>query len=87
MRTVSDYAGRCFSLRWSLMKTPPEWVNWIAQDADGAWWGFSVEPLEAHAFWYENEVGRYVSLGREAPNKDWRNTLQRVNRGTPSNGR
>jgi len=76
-----------FLCGWFFMKTPPVWVNWIAQDADGAWWGFSVEPLEAHVFWYENEVGRYVSLGREAPNKDWRNTLQRVNRGASHGGR
>ena len=58
----------------------PAWVNWIAQDADGAWWGYSVEPLEADRHWYENEVGRYVSLGQGAPNPQWRGSLQRVAR-------
>lgn len=58
----------------------PDWVNWIAQDSDGAWWGYSVEPLEAHDHWYENEVGRYIALGREAANPEWRLTLRRVAR-------
>lgn len=60
------------------LKQIPEWVAWIAQDADGAWWGFSVEPNEAHAFWYENEVGRYVSLGKGEPNPDWRQSLRQL---------
>ncbi len=58
-------------------EAPPEWVRWIAQDADGAWWGYSVEPLMAHAHWYENEVGDCIALGRTAPNPDWRDSLQR----------
>ena len=59
---------------------PPDWVEWVAQDANGAWWGYSVEPLEAHAHWYENEVGRYVSLGQGEPNPRWRETLRRHTR-------
>ena len=35
----------------------PDWVKWLAQDEDGAWWGYSVEPLEFSHGWYENEVG------------------------------
>ena len=27
---------------WSQV---PDWVNFIAQDKSGAWWGFEVEPL------------------------------------------
>lgn len=56
----------------------PDWVNWLAQDEDGCWWGYSVEPLQHHKGWYENEVGQYLSLGQEAPNHDWRNSLQKV---------
>ena len=55
----------------------PSWVNWIAQDADGAWWGYSVEPLQYDQGWYENEVGKRLKLGHTEPNKDWRNSLQR----------
>lgn len=55
----------------------PEWVHWLAQDANGAWWGFEVEPLQGHDYWYENEVGRYLALGAGEPNPAWGNTLQR----------
>ncbi len=58
--------------------TLPPWVRWIAQDADGAWWGYSVEPLAAHDHWYENEVGRYIALGRGTPNPEWESTLRQV---------
>ena len=59
------------------MKTDqlPAWVNWIAQDADGTWWGYEVEPLQHFSGWYENEVGQYIKLGKEAPNKNWQETL------------
>ena len=36
----------------------PAWVRWLAQDSDGTWWGYSVEPLRNDNGWYENEVGR-----------------------------
>ena len=40
----------------------PHWVNWLAQDADGTWWGYQVEPLQNHSGWYENEVGQIIKL-------------------------
>ncbi len=55
----------------------PAWVRWIAQDMDGAWWGFEVEPNEGADSWYENEVGHYVRLGTGSPNPDWRQALHR----------
>lgn len=56
----------------------PEWVGWIAQDADGTWWGFEATPNEQHNGWYENEVGRYVRLQQEAPNDNWQSSLRRI---------
>jgi len=56
--------------------TIPGWVNWLAQDADGRWWGYSVEPQQHHQGWYENEVGDYVLLGTAPPNNDWRSSLR-----------
>ena len=53
----------------------PDWVNWIAQDADGAVWGYSVEPLRHDSGWYENEVGGYVRLGVTATADDWDKSL------------
>jgi len=54
----------------------PNWVNWLAQDEDGCWWGYSVEPLQHHKGWYENEVGQYALIGKEPVNSDWRNSLR-----------
>ncbi len=56
----------------------PEWVAWLAQDADGAWWGYEVEPLQYHRGWYENEIGRRVSLGQGVPDANWRESLRKM---------
>jgi hypothetical protein len=56
----------------------PPWVRWLAQDRDGAWWGFEHEPNEGDSSWYENEVGRYVRLERGPANPEWRKALYRV---------
>lgn len=57
----------------------PEWVKWKAQDADGAWWGYSVEPLEFNKGWYEKEVGHHIKLEHTQPNSDWKNSLTKIN--------
>jgi hypothetical protein len=59
----------------------PEWVAWIAQDADGALWGYEAEPNKQDRGWYENEVGRIVRLGQTAPPADWETTLRRIDLG------
>lgn len=56
----------------------PDWVVWLAQDGDGAWWGYSVEPLQCDKGWYENEIGRCVALGHGDPNPAWQATLRRI---------
>ena len=56
----------------------PEWVMWLAQDEDGAWWVYSVEPLEFSHGWYENEVGMRKKIKQSAPNPDWKNALIKV---------
>jgi hypothetical protein len=56
----------------------PAWVQWLAQDADGTWWGYEVEPLQRDHGWYENEVGRHVRLHQEAANAYWARTLRRI---------
>ena len=55
----------------------PGWVNWVAQDESGAWWGYSVEPLRNDRGWYENEVGEYLYLGATEP-INWTGSLSRV---------
>lgn len=56
----------------------PDWVCWIAQDEDGVWWGYQVEPNLSHLSWYENEVGNSVRLGKTDKNPEWVSTLKRV---------
>ena len=58
----------------------PDWAEWLAQDADGAWWAFEAEPNQHDRGWYENEVGRYQFIAKEAPNSDWPNALLRITR-------
>ena len=56
----------------------PDWVNWLAQDADGALWGYEAEPNQQHNGWYENEVGRIQRLGQATPPQNWEKTLTRL---------
>jgi len=57
----------------------PDWVCWVAQDADGAWWGYEVEPNQSYDGWYENEIGRSAHLGKSSSNTQWVITLIRIN--------
>ena len=59
-------------------KPYPDWACWIAQDADGSWWAFEVEPLQFHRGWYENEVGRYQKLGKQESAPNWKESLQKL---------
>ena len=56
----------------------PDRVSWLAQDADGTWWGFEAIPNVQHNGWYENEVGRYVRLYQEAVNVNWQSSLRKI---------
>ena len=56
----------------------PHWVKWKAQDADGAWWGYSVEPLEFSEGWYENEIGQRIKIEQSIPNPNWKNSLIKI---------
>jgi len=56
----------------------PDWVNWIAQDSSGAWWGYQVEPLQNHQGWYENEVGKIIQLLVTQPNPHWQSCLIKI---------
>jgi hypothetical protein len=56
----------------------PDWVLWLAQDADGSWWAYEAEPHPHDTGWYENEVGRCRRLQKADPNPCWRQTLKRV---------
>ncbi len=53
----------------------PAWVYYVAQDSDGSWWGYSVEPLQNHRGWYENELGENIKLVESAACENWRQNL------------
>lgn len=61
----------------------PVWVAWIAQDRNGAWWGYSVEPLRHDSGWYENEVGHCIQLAVTNDIQHWEDSLLRVNHEAP----
>jgi len=56
----------------------PDWAKWVAQEADGTWWCYEVEPLQYHKGWYENEVGLYLKVAKDETSLDWRNSLVRL---------
>ncbi|MFV2061599.1 MAG: hypothetical protein ACC653_13015 [Gammaproteobacteria bacterium] len=58
--------------------TIPDWVNWIAQDADGVIWGYEVEPIQHHQGWYENEVGRSINLAKQSVNTKWHESITKI---------
>lgn len=56
----------------------PCWANWLAQEADGTWWCYEVEPLQYHKGWYENEVGKYLKIAKHKPSDNWQHSLTRL---------
>lgn len=56
----------------------PDWARWVAQDEDGSWWAFEVEPHLASRSWYENEIGRSEKIGTEHLENNWKESLQRL---------
>ncbi len=55
----------------------PAHIRWIAQDSNGAWWGYTVEPHRNDFGWYENEVGDHIRLG-QAEATGWQVSLRKV---------
>jgi hypothetical protein len=59
-----------------VLRDCPRWVHWVAQDADGTWWGYEAQPLPHDTGWYENEVGRCIRLLQDHPDPAWPDSLQ-----------
>ena len=56
----------------------PEWVRWLAQDADGSWWAYEHEPNMFDCGWYENEAGESMMLQKDEPNPLWMEEIHRI---------
>ena len=48
-----------------------DWVSLLAQDADGKWSRYEVEPHQHYPVWYENKIGRFIELSQSKPDKKW----------------
>ena len=64
--------------KWS---SAPEWVQWIAQDADGVWNGYDIQPEAVDKEFARPDLnqfnrGRFITLERAAPKSDWPSTLE-----------
>lgn len=56
----------------------PKWMRWIAQDADGQWWGYEHEPHLAESSWYENEVGLSEKIEEQETVSNWKESLEKL---------
>lgn len=53
-------------------------LNWIAQNENGIWWGFEIEPVVGEKDWENQNNGMKILLKEEAPNQNWKDTLQKL---------
>jgi len=54
-------------------------LNWIAQDANGVWWGFENKPVPGIHGWIDGLDGAKILLKQDiVENELWRDTLQRL---------
>lgn len=56
---------------------PPE-IRWVAQDAEGIWWGFERQPVQEANGWTDHQCGNYIRIGRGARSSHWADSLWRV---------
>lgn len=76
--TINSNQTSSFNINLPPITELPPWVKWLAQDEDGAWWAYSIEPLEYSRGWYENEVGLRQKIKQSSVNPDWRNSLTKI---------
>jgi hypothetical protein len=61
----------------------PEWAQWLAQDKNGLWNWFEIEPypyIETWCFEYSHGTKSYKAASNKSPrhiNKDWQSTLEK----------
>lgn len=62
----------------AISSTIPEEIHWVAQDEDGALWGFECKPEITMAGWNEFGKGIYIKLGLGKPNANWKESLKKI---------
>ena len=74
----TDYTP-CKGVSTPTYSTPPSWVNWLAKDADGSWYGYEYRPMTILDGWVIGQlVGKTIKLGQDEPCEYWETTLERV---------
>lgn len=54
----------------------PDWVNWIAQDEDGDWYGYGNKPQNvSYGAW---GAGKGGTTKLSFQNSNWKDTLRKV---------
>jgi len=53
-------------------------LNWIAQNANGVWWGYELEPVAGAEEWENPQNGMKILLKEEQANDGWKDTLQKL---------
>ena len=56
----------------------PEYANWLAQDENGMWYWYEIEPHQEAACWNFHGDDDYERVNRigDSANPNWRNTLK-----------
>lgn len=60
--------------------TIPPGYSWIAQDKDGRWYAYEVEPKQYNTWFGVGPCAKLAAhaLGRGNPNENWKNTKRKV---------
>lgn len=57
----------------------PVWVEWIAQNSDGNWYGYQCKPrIGRHRYLPENGYSAFVWIAKGDQNVEWKETLEKV---------
>ena len=51
----------------------PDWVNWMAADANGAVWGYGTKPKKCDGYWADG--GESQQLYQNKPPENWKDEL------------
>ncbi len=55
----------------------PDWTKWVAQDEDGQWYAYDMEPILADNEWALNPEANYCDkINMKA--EDWKNSLEMI---------
>jgi hypothetical protein len=57
-------------------KNAPDWAQWLAQDEDGEWWWYELEPKQACTDAWSEWEGLHRAAFVPRHNAEWKDTLE-----------